>query len=149
MREIDELNNYIGDRLNDGVYRCLLAKTQAEYETGFDRVFEALDDLDARLADKRYLLGPTPTEPDWRLFACLVRFDAVYYPLYKCNLKRIVDYNNLWDYTRDLYQLPGVSETVKLDKIKVGYYGTISRSGFIPKGPHLDFGAPHGRASLV
>ena len=147
--EIDELNHYIGDRLNDGVYRCLLATEQAQYEAGFDSLFEALDVLDARLGARRYLLGTLPTEPDWRLFACLVRFDAVYYPLYKCNRQRIVDYAHLWDYTRDLYQLPGVAETVKLDKIKAGYYGMIARGGIIPKGPSLDFYAPHRRGALA
>ena len=149
IEAIDELNHYIGDRLNDGVYRCLLAKDQAQYAAGFDRLFEALDILDARLADQRYLLGTQPTEPDWRLFACLVRFDAVYYPLYKCNRQRIVDYANLWDYTRDLYQLPGVADTVKLDKIKAGYYGMIAHGGIIPQGPQLDFDAPHDRGALT
>ncbi len=143
--DIDALNDYIGDRLNDGVYRCLLAATQADYETAFDRLFEALDTLDARLAHSRYLLGATPTEPDWRLFGVLARFDCVYYPLYKCNLKRIVDYDYLWDYTRDLYQLPGIADTLDIDVMKAGYYGTVKRGGLVPKGPLLDFGAPHGR----
>ena len=143
--QIDPLNAFIGDRLTDGVYRCLLAASQADYERGFDRLFAALDDLDQRLLHSRYLLGETPTEPDWRLFGVLVRFDCVYYSLYKCNLRRIVDYRCLWDYTRDLYQLPGIAETVDIDAIKAGYYGSVKRSGFIPKGPELDFSAPHGR----
>ena len=143
--DIDELNEYIGDRLTDGVYRCVLAASQEDYETGFDRVFEALDSLDRRLADARYLLGEQPTEPDWRLFGCLVRFDAVYYPLYRCNLKRVVDYAHLWDYTRDLYQLPGIAGTVDIEAIKSGYYRSVRHGGFIPKGPALDFAAPHGR----
>jgi len=146
--EIDELNDYVGDRLNDGVYRCLLAKSQSDYELAFDRLFEALDTLDDRLSRQRYLLGPNPTEPDWRLFACLVRFDPVYYSLYKCNLKRVVDYPNLWDYTRDLYQIPGVARTVDLDRIKAGYYGIVSRGGIVPKGPLLNFDAPHSRSAL-
>lgn len=146
--EIDELNEFVGDRVTDGVYRCLLAQSQADYETGFDRVFAALDELDARLAGSRYLLGARPTEPDWRLFACLVRFDAVYYPLYKCNLKRIVDYDHLWDYTRDLYQVPRAAETVDMARIKAGYYGIITRGGIVPKGPALAFDAPHTRAAL-
>ncbi len=143
--EIDTLNEYVGDRINDGVYRCLLSKSQRDYEAGFDRLFEALDTLDKRLETRRYLLGARPTEPDWRLFACLVRFDAVYYPLYRCNLKRIVDYRNLWNYTRDLYQIDGVADTVDLARIKAGYYGIIKRGGIVPKGPLLDFGAAHGR----
>lgn len=148
LKEIDDLNDYVGDRLNDGVYRCLLAKSQADYEVAFDRLFEALDTLDEQLVSQRYLLGPNPTEPDWRLFACLVRFDAIYYSLYKCNLKRIVDYPNLWDYTRDLYQIPGVAQTVDMDRIKAGYYGILSRGGIVPKGPMIDFNAPHSRDSL-
>ncbi len=143
--EIDELNDYVGDRLNDGVYRCLLAKSQMDYEAAFDRLFEALDFLDGQLSRQRYLLGPNPTEPDWRLFACLVRFDAIYYSLYKCNLRRIVDYPNLWDYTRDLYQIPGVACTVDMDRIKAGYYGILSRGGIVPKGPLIDLDAPHAR----
>lgn len=146
---IDELNHYIGDRLNDGVYRCLLAKDQAQYAAGFERLFAALDILDARLADRRYLLGTQPTEPDWGLFAYLVRFDAVDYPLYKCNRQRIVDYGNLWGYTRDLYQLPGVADTVKRDKIKAGYYGMIAHGGIIPQGPQLDFDVSHDRGALT
>ena len=143
--DIDALNDYIGDRLTDGVYRCLLAANQEQYEAGFDQLFEALDTLDARLADSRYLLGHEPTEPDWRLFGCLVRFDAVYYSLYRCNLRRIVDYANLWDYTRDLYQLPGIAATVDIDALKRGYYRSVNRAGFVPKGPELDFEAPHAR----
>ncbi|MFT4583716.1 MAG: putative glutathione S-transferase [Gammaproteobacteria bacterium] len=145
---IDELNDFVAENLNDGVYRCLLAKSQTDYETAFDKLFTALDALDERLAGHRYLLGDKPTEPDWRLFAGLVRFDAVYYPAYKCNLKRIIDYPRLWDYTRDLYQLPNVAGTVDMVRIKAGYYGMISPSGIIPKGPILDFEEPHERTTL-
>ena len=145
---IDELNDFVADSLNDGVYRCLLAKNQTDYETAFDKLFAALDSLDERLAEQRFLLGSKPTEPDWRLFACLARFDAVYYPAYKCNLKRIIDYPHLWDYTRDLYQLPNVAVTVDMERIKAGYYGMLSPNGIIPKGPVLDFNAPHDRATL-
>jgi len=145
---IDDLNEFVGDRLNDGVYRCLLAASQGDYEVAFDRLFTALDELDERLAGQRYLLGAKPTEPDWRLFACLSRFDSVYYPLYKCNRMRIVDYPNLWDYTRDLYQLPGVANTVDLPRIKAGYYGIAQRGGIVPKGPKLDFREPHTRHRL-
>lgn len=146
--EIDQLNEFIGDRTTDGVYRCLLAKSQGDYEQAFDQLFDALDTLDSRLANQRFLLGQQITEPDWRLFACLVRFDAVYYPLYKCNRQRIVDFANLWDYTRDLYQTPGVASTVDLERIKQGYYGIVHRGGIVPKGPLLDFSAPHNRQQL-
>jgi putative glutathione S-transferase len=146
--EIDELNDFVADNINDGVYRCLLAKSQTDYETAFDRLFEALQNLDHKLQSRRYLLGANPTEPDWRLFACLVRFDSVYYSLYKCNLKRIVDFENLWDYTRDLYQLPNVAMTVDIARIKSGYYGIVSRGGIVPKGPLIDFDEPHKRGEL-
>ena len=146
--EIDALNEFIADNLNDGVYRCLLAPGQKEYEQAFDALFKSLDILEERLSEQRYLLGDRPTEPDWRAFACLSRFDAVYYSLYKCNLKRIVDYPNLWAYTRDLYQIPGVANTVNLREIKRGYYGMIHRGGVVPKGPEIDFSLPHGRQTL-
>lgn len=145
---IDELNDFVADRLNDGVYRCMLAASQADYELAFDRLFAALELLETRLQSSRYLLGVAPTEPDWRLFACLVRFDSIYYPLYKCNWRRIVDYPCLWAYTRDLYQLPGVAETVDLPRIKSGYYGIVDRGGIVPKGPELTFNEPHQRAAL-
>ncbi|MEM7467691.1 MAG: glutathione S-transferase C-terminal domain-containing protein, partial [Pseudomonadota bacterium] len=116
--EIDELNDFIADRLNDGVYKCLLAPSQDDYERAFDALFSALDELDNRLENNRYLLGDKPTEPDWRAFACLVRFDLIYYSLYGCNLKRIQDYPNLWPYTCDLYQIPSVASTVDLEQIK-------------------------------
>ncbi len=144
--EIDPLNDFIADKLNDGVYKCLLAANQQDYESAFDNLFSALDTMEETLSHSRYLLGDKPTEPDWRAFACLVRFDAIYYSLYKCNLKRIVDYKNLWGYTRDLYQIPGVANTVNLEKIKAGYYGIIERSGpIIPKGPKINFDEPHSR----
>lgn len=146
--EIDTLNDFIAENLNDGVYRCLLAPSQQDYEKAFDILFQSLDELEQRLSGQRYLLGNQPTEPDWRAFACLVRFDAVYYSLYKCNLRRIVDYPNLWAYTRDLYQLPGVTKTVNLAEIKRGYYGMIHRGGMIPKGPAIDFHAAHSRETL-
>ena len=146
---IDPLNDFIADRLNDGVYRCLLAATQEQYEQAYDVLFVALDELESTLSTRRFLLGSQPTEPDWRAFACLVRFDAIYYPLYGCNKKRIVDYPNLWAYTQDLYQLPGVASTVNLKEIKRGYYGIIKPGGIIPKGPDLDLNASHGRETLA
>ena len=146
--EVDQLNLLIASKLNDGVYRCLLAKKQEDYEKAFDSIFQTLDYLEERLATQRYLVTHQPTEPDWRLFAFLIRFDIVYYSLYKCNLKRISDYPNLSSYTRDLYQIPGVLKTVNLETIKIGYYKTVSPGGTVPKGPYIDFLAPHKRNTL-
>ena len=143
--EVDDLNSYIGDRVMDGVYRCLLAASQEDFDHAFKQLFKALDFLDQKLDSTRYLLGSDPTEPDWRLFACLVRFDAIYYGLYRCNWKRIIDYQNLWDYTRDLFQYKDARRTVDLDAMKRGYYGIVTPGSFIPQGPELDFLAPHGR----
>jgi putative glutathione S-transferase len=114
----------------------------------FERVFWTLDRLEERLSSSRYLMGDEPTEPDWRAFVTLVRFDSVYYQHFKCNRRRIVDYPNLWAYTRDLFQLPGIAETVSLPQIKEHYYTThdmLNPSRIVPLGPELDFGAPHGR----
>ena len=143
---IDAWNDRVADKIADGVYRCLLAASQEEYETAFDELFAELDAMETHLTGHRYLTGNTPTEPDWRLFACLVRFDAVYYPMYGCNLRRIVDYPNLWAYTRDLYQLPHVAGTVDMEALKKGYYGIIRPGRPVPKGPALDFTAAHNRA---
>ena len=146
--EIDAINARVYETLNDGVYRCGFARTQAAYEEAFRPLFQTLDWLEGLLGERRYLLGDSPTEADWRLFPTLVRFDAVYYSHFKCNLRRIVDYPNLWGYTRDLYQLPGIATTVALDEIKRHYYGThreLNPSGIVPLGPALDFDAPHGR----
>ena len=146
--EIDGLNTLIADRVNDGVYQCGLATTQETYEKAFDALFETLDELETRLAHQRYLLGSNITEPDLRLFPSLVRFDVAYYSLFRCNLRRLVDYPNLWAYTRDLYQTPGLAETVDLVLIKKTYFHSLSPKGIIPKGPALDFYAPHDRAEL-
>ena len=111
-------------------------------------LFAALDDLEARLATRRYLTGERKTEADWRLFTTLVRFDAVYYGHFKCNKRRLVDYRNLWGFARDLYQTPGVADTVHIDYIKMHYYGShasINPTGIIPAGPDIDFASPHGR----
>ena len=111
-------------------------------------MFAALDQLDERLGSSRYLVGDTPTEADWRLFPTLVRFDTVYYLHFKCNRRRIVDYRNLWDYARDLYQMPRIAETVSLEQIKRHYYTThdmINPSRLVPVGPDIDFLEPHGR----
>ena len=146
--EIDEINAVVYENVNNGVYRAGFAGTQSAYETAFDRLFETLDELETRLSAQRYLVGDSLTEADWRLFTTLVRFDAVYHGHFKCNRQRLVDYPNLWAYTRELYQMPGVSETVNMDHIKLHYYGShrgINPTGIVPKGPELDFWAPHGR----
>ncbi len=146
--EIDEINAVVYENVNNGVYRAGFASTQTAYETAFDRLFETLDDLETRLSAQRYLVGDSLTEADWRLFTTLVRFDAVYHGHFKCNRRRLVDYPNLWAYTRALYQVPGVSETVNMDHIKLHYYSShrgINPTGIVPKGPELDFWAPHGR----
>ncbi len=150
--EIDELNAVIYDTVNNGVYKCGFARSQEAYEAAFAPLFATLGRLEERLARRRYLLGPRITEADWRLFTTLVRFDAVYYSHFKCNLRRIVDYPNLWGYTRDLYQTPGVADTVNLAHIKRHYYAShamINPTRIVPLGPALDFAAPHDRARLA
>jgi putative glutathione S-transferase len=130
------------------VYRAGFATSQAAYDEAFDALFSMLDRLEARLDGHRYLLGNCITAADWRLFTTLVRFDAVYYSHFKCNLRRVIDYPNLSGYLRDLYQVPGVAETVNMAHIKTHYFAshpTINPSGIVPKGPALDFSAPHGR----
>ncbi|WP_394131906.1 glutathione S-transferase family protein [Shewanella maritima] len=149
--QIDELNGYIYPNINNGVYRAGFATTQAAYDEAVAELFDALDNLEQRLANQRYLTGNTISEADWRLFTTLVRFDAVYVGHFKCNIKRIVDYPNLWDYLKDLYQVPHVAETVNMQHIKAHYYqshGTINPTGVVPKGPELDFTKPHDRACL-
>ncbi|CAO3451600.1 Glutathione S-transferase, omega (EC 2.5.1.18) [Azospirillum argentinense] len=149
--EIDRLNAFVYDRVNNGVYKAGFATSQEKYEQAFDALFAALDELDGRLADRRYLLGNRQTEADWRLFTTLVRFDAVYVGHFKCNLRRIADYPNLSGYLRDLYQVPGVAETVDFHHIKRHYYAShtmINPTGVVPKGPALDLDAPHGRDSV-
>jgi putative glutathione S-transferase len=149
--EIDALNALVYDRLNNGVYKAGFASTQAAYDEAVVQVFAMLDALEPRLARSRYLFGDRITEADWRLFTTLVRFDAVYAGHFKCNLRRLVDYPNLWAYARDLYQVPGVAGTVHLDHIKNHYYGSHARlnpSGIVPIGPEIDFAAPHGRDRL-
>ncbi len=150
--EIDAINAFVYENVNNGVYRCGFATTQQAYEQAFDALFAALDEIEARLSRQRYLAGPLITEADWRLFTTLVRFDSVYHGHFKCNLRRLVDYGNLWNYTRELYQVPGVSGTVNFSHIKRHYYASHARinpSGVVPKGPALDFAAPHDRARLA
>ena len=149
--EIDELNWFVYDNVNNGVYKTGFATTQAAYERAFGNLFEALDELDARLATRRYLVGGTITEADLRLFPTLVRFDAVYVGHFKCNLRRIADYANLSGYLRDIYQHPGIAATVDMDQIKRHYYRThptLNPTRIVPLGPALDLAAPHGRERL-
>jgi putative glutathione S-transferase len=146
--EIDAVNEWVYDDVNNGVYKAGFARSQRAYDRAYERLFAALERLERRLGESRYLVGDAPTEADWRLFPTLVRFDSVYYSHFKCNARRIVDYPNLWGYTRDLYQQPRVAETVALDQIKRHYYTThdmLNPSRIIPRGPELDFRAPHGR----
>jgi putative glutathione S-transferase len=149
--EIDEINRFIYDNINNGVYRAGLAKSQEAYEQAFRNLFAALDDLEARLSRRRWLVGGRFTEADLRLFPTLIRFDTVYYLLFKCNLRRLADYHNLSNYTREIYQIPGVAATVDFDKIKLGYYGGmrhLNPKGILPLGPALDFAAPHDRSRI-
>jgi putative glutathione S-transferase len=130
------------------VYRAGFASTQAAYEAAFRDVFGALDTLEERLSRQRYLVGNRISEADWRLFVTLVRFDAAYHGQFKCNLRRLSDYPNLSNYLRDLYQVPGVAETVSIEQIKRHYYGSqrqVNPTGIVPVGPQLDFAAPHDR----
>ena len=149
--EIDELNAFIYPNVNNGVYKAGFATTQEAYEEAAVALFRALDTLDERLATRRYLTGPQVTEADWRLFTTLVRFDPVYYGHFKCSLRRIADYPNLWGYTRDLYQTPGIAETVNIPVAKAHYYGsheTINPHRIVPIGPDIDYSLPHDRARL-
>ncbi|MFT7664914.1 MAG: putative glutathione S-transferase [Planctomycetota bacterium] len=150
--DIDELNDLIYENVNNGVYRSGFATTQSAYEAAIVPLFDVLEELEKRLADRRYLMGGTITEADWRLFTTLVRFDAVYHGHFKCNLKRIADFPNLWAYLRDLYQVPGVAETVNFDHINRHYYVThraINPTGVVPIGPELNFMEPHGRGGVI
>jgi len=146
--EIDRINPVVYDNVNNGVYRCGFATTQAAYEEAFDALFRTLGELELRLSRQRYLAGDRITEADWRLFTTLVRFDAVYYVHFKCNLHHIADYPNLWNYTRELYQVPGVAGTVNLAQIKRHYYAShanINPTRIVPKGPAIDFSTQHDR----
>ena len=149
LREaIEPVNARIYDSLNNGVYKAGFATTQSAYDAAVAPLFETLDWLEERLSRSRYLMGERLTEADWRLFTTLVRFDSVYHLHFKCNRKRIVDYPNLWAYTRDLYQTPGVAETVNLAHIVRHYHyshETINPHRIIPVNPVLDFRAPHQR----
>jgi putative glutathione S-transferase len=149
--EIDEINDVIYHNINNGVYKCGFATSQDVYEANFRKLFDTLDQLEERLQTRRYLLGKQITEADWRLFATLIRFDAVYVGHFKCNKKRIADYPNLSNYTRELFQWPGIAGITDFARIKEHYYGSHDRINpfrVVPLGPDLDFDAPHDRARL-
>jgi len=149
--EIDALNALIYPNVNNGVYRAGFATTQAAYEEAVVPLFATLDELEDRLATRRYLTGPRLTEADVRLFTTLIRFDPVYFGHFKCNKRRIVDYPNLWGYLRDLYQSHGISETVHVDFVKRHYYGShanLNPAGIVPIGPDIDYWQPHRRDRL-
>jgi glutathionyl-hydroquinone reductase len=150
--EIDEQNAFIYPNINNGVYRAGFATTQEAYEEAAKAVFAGLDRLEGRLATRRFLTGDRLTEADIRLFTTLVRFDPVYHGHFKCNVRRVIDYPNLWGFVRDIYQMPGVSDTVHIDFIKRHYYGShanLNPSRIVPIGPELNYDTPHGRERLV
>jgi len=150
--EIDEQNAFIYPNINNGVYRAGFATTQEAYEEAAKAVFAGLDRLEGRLATRRFLTGDRLTEADIRLFTTLIRFDPVYHGHFKCNVRRVIDYPNLWGFVRDIYQMPGVSDTVHIDFIKRHYYGShanLNPSRIVPIGPELNYDTPHGRERLV
>lgn len=150
--EIDSVNSYVYENINNGVYKVGFATTQTAYETAFNDLFKALDVIEGRLNRQRYLAGEKITEADWRLFTTLIRFDCVYFGHFKANLKRIEDYPNLSNYLRDLYQQPGIAETVKFDHIKTHYYYShemINPTRIIPLGPQIDYNSPHNRDRFI
>ncbi|MEX0605234.1 MAG: glutathione S-transferase family protein [Marinobacter sp.] len=149
--EIDQVNQRVYDTVNNGVYKSGFATAQDVYEKAYQALFESLDWLDERLSDQRYLVGNRLTEADWRLFTTLVRFDAVYFSHFKCNRQRLADFRHLSGYLRDLYQVPGIADTVDIGQIKQHYYvsqRTINPTQIVPVGPALDFDVPHGREEL-
>jgi len=150
--EIDQINAKVYNGVNNGVYRCGFAKTQEAYDAAFDLLFATLDELEDRLSRQRYLVGNQITEADWRLLPTLLRFDAAYFHAFKCNKKRIADYPNLLNFARELYQVPGVAETVKPRFYVLGYFSIarVNPNGIIPRGtPAPDFSAPHDRGRFA
>ncbi len=150
--EIDAINDPIYNNVNNGVYKSGFATSQEAYDEAVTALFDTLDMVEARLDRNRYLVGDRLTEADWRLFTTLVRFDPVYFGHFKCNLRRIYDYPNLWNYTKELYQVPGVAETVDMQHIKGHYYQshkTVNPTGIVPKGPVIDYTTPHDRGRLA
>ena len=149
--DIDTINETVYDTVNNGVYKAGFATCQEAYEAAYDALFATFDELEARLGRQRYLVGPSITEADWRAFTTLVRFDAVYHYHFKCNRRRLTDYPNLWGYPRELYQVPGVAETVNMEHIKGHYYRShtsVNPTQVVPKGPDTDFTEPHGRDGI-
>jgi putative glutathione S-transferase len=149
--EIDRVNAQVYANINNGVYRCGFARSQAAYEEAYDTLFATFDDIEARLGRQRYLAGNQITEADWRLFPTLVRFDVAYFSLFKCNRNRIADFPNLLNYMRDLYAMPGIAETVKPRYYVMGYYSItrVNPTGIIPKGTPVDYRQPHDRARFA
>ncbi len=150
--EIDAINDRIYDTVNNGVYKSGFATTQEAYDEAVVPLFDTLDFLEQRLSTQRYLMGNTITEADWRLFTTLVRFDPVYVGHFKCNIRRIADYEHLSGYVRDLYQQPGIADTINMEHIKNHYYAShesINPTRIIPAGPEVDFTLPHKRDLLV
>jgi len=149
--EIDRINEVIYKTVNNGVYRCGFARSQAAYEAAYDALFQTLDELEARLGRQRYLVGHQLTEADWRLFPTLVRFDVAYNSLFKCNRQRIADYPNLLNYMRELYQVPGIAGTVKARHYVINYWSItrVNPTGIIPKGTPVDYTQPHNRGRLA
>jgi putative glutathione S-transferase len=150
--EIDAINGFVYERINNGVYKVGFAGNQRVYDAMVKRLFDALDQLEERLGQQRYLVGDLITEADWRLFPTLARFDAVYYGHFKCNLRRLADYHHLSNYVRDLYQIPGIAETVDLDHIRRHYFEShrhLNPTGIVPAGPIPDFSLPHDRDRFV
>lgn len=146
--EIDAINARVYDDVNNGVYKSGFATEQSVYEKNVKRLFDALDCLEVRLAKNRYLVGDKVTEADWRLFTTLIRFDKVYVGHFKCNIRCLREYPNLWAYTRELYQWPGIAATIDFDHIQYHYYAShrmVNGSGIVPVGPRIDFEEPHGR----
>jgi len=149
--DIDAINETVYDTVNNGVYKAGFATGQEAYEAAYDALFTTFDELETSLGRQRYLVGPSITEADWRAFTTLVRFDAVYHYHFKCNRRRLIDYPNLWGYTRELYQVPGVAETVNMEHIKGHYYmshTSVNPTQVVPKGPDTDFTEPHGRDGI-
>jgi len=147
--DIDRINDLVYTTVNNGVYRAGFATAQDAYEQAARAIFGTFDQLEERLSRQRYLVGRQITEADWRLFTTLIRFDTVYYGHFKCNLRRVADYPNLWNYLRDLYAVSGVADTVHIDHIKRHYYGSqrqVNPTGIVPIGPLIDFTAPHDRS---
>lgn len=148
LPQIDAINADLYDTVNNGVYKAGFATTQQVYEEEVRKLFARLDELEKLLGRQRWLLGDRLTEADWRLFTTLIRFDSVYYGHFKCNLKRLTDYPNLWSYTRELYQWPGIAATVDFNHIKEHYYRShhaINPNGIVPVGPKLDLAEPPNR----